>query len=116
MKLISDTDFDYHKFNEMLETAVVTFSMVSLDDKTFKIANKEADIVVQKIALNDTDLTSVYYICYNWTPKDTNKTGSYIAEFKIDFLDPNCGSLIVPIREKLYVHVQDSITKTQIIQ
>ncbi len=117
MKLISDTDLDYKKFNEMLETAVVTFSMVSLDNKTFKIANSAAEIVSQEIDLGPINSLpeKVYYISYPWSTKDTNKTGSFIGEFKIDFLDPNCGSLIVPIKEKLYIHIQDSITKTTIV-
>lgn len=113
MKLILDGEVDYRKFNDMLETATATFSMVSIDDKTFKIANKSAEIIIiDREVTNDKKLTE-YYIAYNWTEKDVNKVGNYIGEFKIDFFDPNCGTLIIPIKDKLYIYIQDSITKTE---
>ncbi len=115
MRLISDTELDYKKFDEMLENCSVTFSMVSVDTKTMKIANKEAEVVVEKLNLVNNQDDYIYYIEYNWTEKDTNKTGTFIGEFKIDFLEPNCGSIIVPIREPLYIHIDDSITKTTTI-
>lgn len=111
LKLISDSDLDYQKFNDMVETASITFSMISVDTGIFKIANVPARVSVQKSEVNPQILE--YFIIYDWKTKDTSKTGSYRGEFKIDFLDPNCGSLIVPIREHLYIHIQDSITKTE---
>lgn len=111
MRLMNDGETDFKSFNGMLDNAVVTFSMVSVDTKTFKIANKSGEIVVKATTVPD---IFDYYVRYCFSEKDTNKTGTYLAEFKIDFLDPNCGSLIVPIKEKLYIHIQDSITKTEI--
>lgn len=113
MKLISDGVTDYQKFNELLNNACATFSMVNIENGIYKLANVEADIVVNTIQ-NTNDVRYEYFIEYQWKgDKDTNKTGSYIAEFKIDFFGDNtCESLIVPISEKLYIHVQDSITKT----
>lgn len=113
MKLILDGDVDYKKFNEMLESATATFSMVSTDDKTLKISNKEAEIIVVEKDISKNRTFDEYYIAYNWVDRDVNKTGNFIGEFKIDFFEPYCGSLIVPIKEKLYIYIQDSITKTE---
>lgn len=115
MKLIEDGTLDYKKFSEKIQNAAITFSMVSVDNKVYKIANKEADIEINEILTKDNGVFYEYFIVYSFTERDTNKVGSYIGEFKIDFFDPECGSLIVPIKEKLYIHIQDSITKTTLI-
>lgn len=116
MKLITDNDIDYEKFNDMLKNAAVTFSMVSVDNKTFKIANKQGYVVIEKQLLPNKNDEYIYYIEYRWDKRDVDKTGTFNGEFKIDFLEPYCGSLIVPIKEKLYIHIQDSITKTEIVR
>lgn len=115
MKLIEDGTLDYQKFSKKIENATITFSMVSIDGKIYKIANKSGSIEINEIITNENELFYEYYIVYNFTEKDTNKVGSYIGEFKIDFFGEACGTLIVPIKEKLYIHVQDSITKTSLI-
>lgn len=112
MKLYSDGVLDYQKFNDLLTNAVATFSMINIDNGVYKIANCEAEIIVNTIE-NTNDVRYEYFIVYNWTEKNSNSVGSYLGEFKIDFFGENeCHSLIVPIKEKLYIHVQDSITKT----
>ena len=55
-----------------------------------------------------------YYIGYKFSKKETNETGIYRGEFKIDFLDDGC-TLIVPIREDLIIQVLDSQTMSTII-
>jgi len=47
-----------------------------------------------------------YYIIYEFTERDTTKAGRYEAQFTIEFLDGS-GTLIVPIRESLFVNVLD---------
>ena len=47
-----------------------------------------------------------YYLTYQFTTRDTMVAGRYIAQFDIEFLDGS-GTLIVPIRESLYVNVLD---------
>lgn len=114
MKLITDSDLDYNKFNEMIETSVITFSMVDVNNKTFKIANKSANIIVKEY--EDLSKGIEYYLEYRWSGKDTSKTGSYLGEFKIDFVENGsiCNTIKVPIKEKLFIHINDSITKTEI--
>jgi hypothetical protein len=46
-----------------------------------------------------------YLIYYQFTPRDTNKVGRYQAQF---LLRNDEGTLILPIREQLFVNVQES--------
>jgi hypothetical protein len=51
-----------------------------------------------------------YYIGYQFSERETKKPGTYVGQFTIEFLDGS-GTLIVPIREELYVHVLDGSIK-----
>ena len=112
MKLYRDGRNDYNRFEELLENSVITFAMK--DEKTgiYKVANKEAKIVLKDPC--DINSKKEYYIVYDFTTDDTNKPGVYIGQFKITFLNsqlqPN-GELITPIAEELYIHVIDSFIK-----
>jgi hypothetical protein len=46
-----------------------------------------------------------YYIYFKFTSRDTNTVGRYEGQFLIRNDE---GSLILPIREQLYINVQDS--------
>ena len=111
MKVINDGRFDYKKIFDRLENAAVTFSMV--DEKGVpRVYNQQGLLLsVDNIACPEDE---EFYIGYQFKLKDTKKVGCYKAEFKLDFLDDGA-SLIVPIREDLFVNVVDSITQTQIV-
>lgn len=111
MKVVNDGRYDYKKIFDRLENAAITFSMV--DEKgNYRVFNKQGLLIpVTKIACPEED---EFYIGYQFTEKETKKVGSYKAEFKIDFLDDGA-TLIVPIREDLYVNVVDSITDSKIV-
>jgi hypothetical protein len=117
LRLYHDGRNDYRRFDEMLENSVITFSMKDQATGIYKIANKEARIMLT----DPCDITGgsdkEYYIAYDFTSEDTEKPGIYIGEFKIIFLNsqlqPN-GSLIVPISEELYIHILDSFVKSDI--
>ena len=47
-----------------------------------------------------------FYIVYQFTERDTAVAGRFNAQFNIIFLDGS-GTLIVPIRETLFVNVLD---------
>ena len=115
MRLYRDVRNDYNHFEDLLENSVITFAMK--DEKTgiYKVANKEANIILK----NPCDINSKkeYYIVYDFTTDDTNKPGIYLGQFKVTFLN-DCmqtnGDLIVPISEELYIHVIDSFIKSDI--
>ena len=107
MKVVNDGRFDYESIFDRLETANITFSMV--DEKgRYRVYNKPG-LLIPIDSLNDSG--EGFYIGYNFNEKDTSKVGIYKAEFKIDFLDDN-STLIIPIREDLYVNITDSFTKS----
>lgn len=114
MKLITDDEIDYQSFNELLKNCAITFSMVNTENNTYKIANKEGLLIINENP-NKFSNQHEFYIGYNWGDNDTNKTGTFIGEFKIDFIDAQCKTLIVPIKEKLYIHIEDSITKSEFV-
>jgi hypothetical protein len=115
MRLYRDGRNDYNRFEELLENSVITFAMKEEKTGIYKIANKEAKIILKDPCSENSK--KEYYIAYDFTSEDTEKPGIYIGEFKINFLDttlqPN-GELIVPIGEQLYIHILDSFVKNDI--
>lgn len=103
-----DGRLDYKKFHDLLENATATFSMKNTQNGTFKIINKECEIVeVQNVE------TKEYYIQYKWSINDTLESGQFEGQFRIDFLD-DCSYIIAPVREKLYINILPSFTKSEI--
>ena len=111
LKLINDGRNTYRTIYDMLENAAITFSMID-DNGRYKVFNKQALLLPVDKELCKED--GEYYLGYQFTEKDTNEAGVYKAEFRINFLD-NSTSLVVPIREDLYVTVLDSFTKSKVI-
>lgn len=111
LKLVNDGRTQYRQIYDRLENAAITFSMI--DEKgNYKVFNKSGLLlpVDKEICKEDGE----YYLGYQFDTKDVNLAGSFKAEFRVDFLD-NGESLIVPIREDLYVNVLDSFTKAKIV-
>jgi hypothetical protein len=111
MKVVNDGRYDYKNIFDRLENAAITFSMV--DEKGVpRVFNQQGVLFpVDKISCPEDE---EFYIGYQFKLKDTKKVGMYKAEFKLDFLDDGV-TLILPIREDLYVNVVDSIVNSEII-
>jgi hypothetical protein len=107
MKVVNDGRFDYKKLHEELENAAITFSMYDVNKNEYKIYRK------QGILIPIDGVQDEYYIGYVFNEKETNKPGLYKIEFKIDFFSDN-SSLIVPIRDDVYVNVVDSFITSSI--
>ncbi len=103
MQIVKDGRSDYHKFMDLIETSTILFSMIDADTGIPKFLSKPAGFV-SKNFLNEATPTE-YYVYYQFTAKDTNKAGRYEGEF---LLRNEQGNLIVPLREKLYITIQDS--------
>ena len=108
MELIKDGRYTYKEFNDKLQNSEITFCMKNIINGVVKIGNKPA-ICILKSEYNGCD-DEEYYLAYQFSKKDTSKPGTYVGNFKIDFLDGS-GTLIVPIREELYIHVLDGSIK-----
>lgn len=104
MELISDGRNDYKSFYETIQNSNIYFSLVDVDSGLIKVAKQPAGCMLK----TDTplDAEEEYYIIYEWRTKDTNRAGIYRGQFTIDFLDG--GTLIVPVRDVLYVHILDN--------
>lgn len=103
MQIVKDGRSDYHKFMDLIETSTILFSMIDADTGIPRFLSKPAGFV-SKNFLNETAPTE-YYVYYQFTAKDTNKPGRYEGEF---LFKNEQGNLIVPLREKLYITIQDS--------
>jgi hypothetical protein len=111
MKVVNDGRFDYKKVFDRLENSAITFSMV--DEKGIpRVFNQQGLII--PVEKENCPEDEEFYVGYQFKLKDTKKVGCYKAEFKIDFLDDGA-TLIVPIREDLFVNVVDSIVQSEIV-
>jgi hypothetical protein len=106
MELIKDGRNDFHKFHEMIQNSDIYFCMSELDTGK-KIIGKAPALCMLKEGIEDDDcIGEEYYLAYQFSEKETSKSGTYVGEFIINFLDGS-GTLKVPIRDTLYVHVLD---------
>lgn len=105
----------YNITDEMMEDVAITFSMYSLDNGVYVIANKEANL---KIA-NEDDLFELdetpFTLQYTFKERDTRTPGVFIGEYKIDFLGDNCGKITLPNDQTIQIIIGNSITKTTVI-
>ena len=108
LELIQDGINNYTKFFDLVQNANIYFSMTDINTGIKKISRKATGLL-PKTEYEGCSIEE-YFLSYNFTSKDTNKEGTYIGQFLIEFLD-GTGSLIVPIREELLIHVLEGSIK-----
>lgn len=108
MEIIQDGRNDYQAFHEKIQNAVISFSMTDITTGIRKIGKKVTGTTLV-LPVNDC-VGEEYYLTYQFTERDTNTAGRYMAQFSINFLDGS-GTLIVPIREELFVTVLETSIK-----
>ena len=107
LELIQDGRNDFNKFFDLIQNANISFSMSDAITGVKRIGKKTAGVsLVTPVSC----VGEEYYLTYQFTEKETEKAGRYIAQFQIDFLD-GTGTLIVPIREQLYINILDGDIK-----
>ena len=102
MQLVKDGRSGYLELMDNLETATIYFTMINVATGIPKIVSAPCQIVSLILAHG---ATTEYYIYYRFTSRDTNTPGRYQGQFLIK---NEQGNLIVPIREDLFVNVEDS--------
>jgi len=107
MELIQDGRYDFRKFHELIQNSDIFFSMTDINTGYKKICRQPAGCALKPNSCNEEE---EYYITYQFTERDTNRPGSYHGLFEIVFLDGS-GTLIVPIREELIIHILDGSIK-----
>lgn len=104
----------YDITEEMLENVAITFSMTDAETGLFRVANAPANLVISNDREANPDETQ-YTLTYRFRLTQTNRTGRFLGEFKIDFLGENCGKLTLPVEDKIEIIISDSITKTTVV-
>jgi hypothetical protein len=109
LQVQKDGRSDYNSFMKTIELSSIFFSMVDIETGIPKISSRPAGFV-EKV-FEDPNASPEYYIYYQFSNKDTSKVGRYEAQF---MLRNEEGVLILPIREKLYINVQESFVADDI--
>ena len=107
LELVKDGRNDYRKFHSMIQDADIFFNMYDAENGVKKISMRPATCKLKESNC-DTDYEE-YFITYEWTEKDTKKSGTYIGEFVIKFNDGTV--LKTPLRDELYIHIKDGYVK-----
>jgi hypothetical protein len=108
MELIKDGRNDFNKFHDKIQNAIIKFSMADVITGVKRIASKIATI--EELEPKSNCGIEEFYLVYQFNTKETSVAGRYVGQFEIDFLD-GTGTLIVPIREELFINVLDGSIK-----
>ncbi len=103
MQVVKDGRSDYGRFMQELESSTIYFSMIDTSTGIPKIASKPSGLV-EKIQI-EPNAPVEYYIYYQFTNRDTNRVGRYEGQFMLKNED---GVLILPLREQLFINIQES--------
>lgn len=101
-------DFDSYNF----DNAVVTFSMINKTNGCYKIANRDAYFESKPESIYKDDIEYYYILKYDFNKKDVDEEGNFKGQFKIDFLDNECETIIYPIEEEINIFILNSYIKT----
>jgi hypothetical protein len=107
LQLIQDGRNDFNRFFDMIQNANIYFTMTDVITGVKRIAKKETGL---QLVTPESCVGEEYYLIYKFTQRDTAVAGRYAAQFTIEFLDGS-GTLIVPLREELFVNVLDGSIK-----
>jgi hypothetical protein len=110
LQVVKDGRSDYNSFMNTIELSAIFFSMVDVSNGIPKVSSRPAGFV-EKTFL-DPNAEPEYYIYYQFTPKDTNRVGRYEGQFMLRNDD---GVLILPIREPLFINVQESFIADDLV-
>lgn len=106
MRLIDDGKNDKSSFNDMLETALITFEMIDSVTGEYEILGESCDLVLRTKLFNQK--TDEYYITYRFTEQQTSKIGKFEGKVIVQFRDTDLNptsKLILPVKEKLYINI-----------
>ena len=103
LQVVKNGRLDYNNFMSLIEQSALFFSMIDIETGVPKISSRPAGFV-EKTNVNPNAETE-YYLYYQFQNRDTSRVGRYEGQF---MLRSNDGVLILPIREKLYINVQES--------
>ena len=103
MQVVKDGRAGYLQLMQDLEVSTIFFTMIDVETGIPKIVSAPCSIV--SLILPEEGAATEYYIYFKFTSRDTNTPGRYQGQFLIKNDE---GNLILPIREDLYINIQDS--------
>ena len=111
LELIKDGRNDFNKFFELIQNANLTFTMTDVVTGVKRIACRPAGTqLVEPIGCEEE-----YYLTFQFNSTQTSKVGRFVGQFNIEILPSVSGSttgtLIVPIREQLYINILEGDIK-----
>jgi hypothetical protein len=106
MQVVKDGRAGYQELMESLEVSSIYFSMEDTSTGIPKIIDAPCSIVPLILPAG---AAVEYYIYFKFSARDTNTVGRYRGEF---FISNDEGKLILPIRDSLFINVQDSFSST----
>jgi hypothetical protein len=106
MQVVKDGRAGYLELMQALEVSSIYFSMINIETGIPKIVSAPCGITNLILPLGASE---EYYIYFQFSKYDTDTVGRYQGQFLIkSHLPYNEGNLILPIREELYINIQDS--------
>lgn len=108
LELIQDGINNYTHFFDSVQNANIYFNMTDVKTGVKHISRKLTGLSPKTEYVGCS--VEEYFLAYHFTERDTAKPGTYLAQFVIEFLDGS-GTLIVPIREELYVQILEGTIK-----
>ena len=103
MQVVQDGRAGYLELMEALPLSTIYFTMIDYYTGIPKIVSAPCSIV--SLILPEQGATTEYYIYFQFTSFDTDTVGRYEGQF---LLKNDDGNLILPIREQLFINIQDS--------
>jgi hypothetical protein len=114
MQVVRDGRSEYQTFVDSLGDATIFFTMINEASGIPKIVSKPAYIT--EVVNDDPNALPEYYVYFRFTARDTNAVGRYVGQFLIKYnnslLGGPQGDLILPLRDELYINVQESFIST----
>ena len=114
LPLLQSIREQYDITDNMLENVAVTFSMREAETGVYRIANVAGSLVINRDRPEYPDEVE-YTLTYKFKLPQTNKSGRFVGEFKLDFLGEECGKITLPNNEPIQIVIGDSITKTTVV-
>jgi hypothetical protein len=108
MQVVDDGRGGLDSFSNLIETSSLYFSMIDVDTGSYKIYMSPAGFVEK--TFEEPNAKIEYYIYFKFLKKHLNRVGRYQGEFVLKTED---GTLVIPIREKLFINVLDSYTSDE---
>ena len=107
MQVVKDGRVDFDEMINLIESSIIYFSMKSTLTGSYKILNSFGGFVEKTFI--EPNAKVEYYIYYKFSQNDTSETGRYEGEF---MLKSDYGTLLLPIADKLFITINDSVIQT----